>query len=363
MNDPRWFDTVAQHSLGAAGLLVALAGTAYAEPASTSPRPAPGAPAAAPAAPTAAPKAPAAAPPATPSSAPATTPAPGDSGAPPNAGATTAPSAEPATPDETDETSDGASPAPASTPAPLTGTATPPLAPVTLAAAPPPPASRVSAPPPPEDVSEVDDGQLGTHQTHWLLSGGFRQSFVTEAGYDAFSKDNALPQASFRFGRVLAASGPLSLAVDLAWDFGATSAKARGADSSLVVHRLTAGAEGRYHLFRRWFFFGRVAPGALHADATVNDPVVDRDLTAHVWAFAADFSAGSEVEIAGDARGASTRPRGWLGAEGGYGWAAGSKLSVEPAKASSGPVRLQPLSLGELAVRGAFVRIFGTLTF
>jgi hypothetical protein len=228
-------------------------------------------------------------------------------------------------------------------------------------AAPPPPAP---APPSAPDLNQIDDGQMGTHQEHWLLGVGLRETFVTGKGYDPFSTDNVLPQVSIDLGRAFYASGPVSLAAIFAWDYGSTKATARQADTSLVVHRLTAGAEGRYHLLRRLYVFGRIAPGAQHSAATLHDEVAGVDRETDAWVFTSDFSLGAAFEFAGDARGASTRPRAWIGADGGYSWAAASKLDFKTAGPSDQtPARLEPLRFDDLALRGAFFRLAATVTY
>jgi len=236
----------------------------------------------------------------------------------------------------------------------------------------PPPAvspNAVVMPPPPRPASEVelnqiDDGQMGTHQEHWLLGVGLRELFVTGKGYDPFSTDNVLPQVSINLGRAFYASGPVSLAGLFGWDYGSTKATARQADTSLVVHRITAGAEGRYHLLRRLYVFGRIAPGALHSAATLHDQVVGFDRETDAWVFTSDFSLGAAFEFAGDARGASTRPRGWIGADGGYSWSASSKVDFKDTGSNSqAPARLEPLRFDDLALRGAFFRLTATLTY
>ncbi len=219
-------------------------------------------------------------------------------------------------------------------------------------------------PAPEPDRNQVDDGQLGTHQEHWRLGVGLRETFVTGKGYDPFSTDNVLPQVSLDFGRAFYASGPLSVAALVVWDYGSTKATARQADASLVVHRITAGAEGRYHLVRRLYVFGRIAPGALHSAATLHDQVLDIDRESQAWVFTSDFSLGAAFEFAGDARGASTRPRGWVGADGGYSWSASSKVDFKDTGSNNQrPARLEPLRFDDLALRGAFFRLTATLTY
>jgi hypothetical protein len=213
------------------------------------------------------------------------------------------------------------------------------------------------------DAAHADDGRMGTHQVHWLVGVGLREGFIAHPGFDPFSSNNLLPQLSLDVGRVVYASGPFSLAVLLGFDWGSTKASARGADTELDVARITAGVEGRYHFWRRFYAFGRIAPGALNSQATLKDPVAAVDREANDWAFASDFSVGAAVEFAGEARGASSRPRGFVGVDGGYGFAQSKKLVFESNSGGTAPARLEPLALGELAVRGGFFRVNGTITF
>jgi hypothetical protein len=163
-------------------------------------------------------------------------------------------------------------------------------------------------------------------------------------------------------GRVIYASGPISIAALLAWDWGSVESDARGAKTALEVNRFTLGAEGRFHVLRRVYAFGRVAPGALNAATSFSDRIVGADRKVDGWGFATDLSLGAGFEFAGDARGASSRPRGFLVAEGGYGWAQSMDLVYEAA-GDSNPVRLQPLDLGELAIRGGYFRLSAAITY
>lgn len=225
----------------------------------------------------------------------------------------------------------------------------------------PPPNSPLNAPIHP-DTTHQDDGLMGTHQVHWIVGIGLRESFVTHSGFDPFSTNNVLPQVSLDAGRVVYANGPFSIATLLGFDWGSTKATARGADTELDVSRVTAMLEGRYHFWRRFYAFGRIAPGALYSQATLKDPVASVDRQSKQWAFASDFSLGAAVEFAGEDRGESLRPRGWLGLDAGYGYAQATKLALASNDASA-PARLAPLDLGELAVRGGFFRVNGTITF
>src|SRR4029077_16623470 len=97
----------------------------------------------------------------------------------------------------------------------------------------------------------------------WRLETGYRGSFVPSAGFDPFSTNDFLPQFSLSASRTLFSQGPFSFAAGLAWDYGASSARARGDATSLTMHRLTAPLEGRLHFVPWGYAFVRAAPGAL----------------------------------------------------------------------------------------------------
>lgn len=202
-----------------------------------------------------------------------------------------------------------------------------------------------------------DDGLMGTHQNHWFASIGYRIAFVGNSGLDPFSENDSVPQVSLSAGRTLLTSGNWSLAALALWDWGSLESTARGAKSELTLNRITLGAEGRYHFFRRLYVFGRLAPGALSQSATLRDAVTGGEQTSASWVFAGDVSAGANFEFAGENRGESKRPRAWVGFDGGYGFATPSNLTFKPADEAAAPVRTQPQNFGELAVRGGFVRI------
>ncbi|HEV8245711.1 MAG TPA: hypothetical protein VGP93_08080, partial [Polyangiaceae bacterium] len=87
------------------------------------------------------------------------------------------------------------------------------------------------------------------------------------------------------------------------------------------------------------------------------------DREAEAWVFGCDVSLGAAYEFAGRENGALRTARGWLGLEGGYSWAASSNLSLTPKESSSAPVRTAALDLGDLALRGPFVRATVAVTY
>jgi len=313
-----------------AAALVTVAGSARAaDPPVTDPTTAPAAPAAAPAAP------------ATP-------------GASPDAAAPSTGAGEPASgaaADEAEEADDDEKPETGSDGAKEEKPASAVFAPATAAA------------PPVAEEPNPDDGLRGTHQEHWAATIGGRFGYIPSTGYDPFSEDNGFGQVSLGLGRTLMAMDEFSTAVWLLWDWGAAESTARGAETALSAHRFTAGLEGRYHLLRRLYFFARVAPGALRSEATLSDAGAGVERKAEGWAFATDLSGGAAFEFAGENRGKSRLPRGWLSVDGGYGFTTSSTLEFVAEPESGAPARLEPIDLGDLAMSGGFFRIAASATF
>jgi hypothetical protein len=206
-----------------------------------------------------------------------------------------------------------------------------------------------TVPPSRDEKPESDDGMLGTHQDHWFLALGARVGFIGNEGLDPFSTTDALSQVAIQGGRTLFTDGDVSLALLLEWNYGARTATARGLATDLEVHRISLGAEGRYHLLRRLYGYARLAPGVLHQYARVAE--LD---TARV-AFSADASAGAAVEVFGPKAGMTNRARCWLSLGGGYGFGSETELTLSPSDGSSTPERTAALSLEPLSLSGPFV--------
>lgn len=224
-------------------------------------------------------------------------------------------------------------------------------------------ATTAAAAPPAAEQPKPDDGKLGTHQQHWAATIGGRFGYIPATGYDPFSENNGFQQVSLGVGRTLMAMDEFSTAVWLLWDWGSAESTARGAETSLGAHRLTVGLEGRYHLLRRLYLFARVAPGALRSDATLYDAGAGVERVAGDWVFATDLSGGAAFEFAGENRGASRLPRGWLSVDGGYGFTTASTLEFVAEPGSNAPARLEPIDLGDLAMSGGFFRVAASATF
>jgi hypothetical protein len=192
---------------------------------------------------------------------------------------------------------------------------------------------------------------------------GVRAGFISDAGFDPFSDEDALLQFSLGFGRTLLSADALSVAAMAAWDYGSSADEARGADTELKVHRFVIGPEIRYHVAPWLYVFGRPLPAAIHTRASLDAPVIDANLHSREWSFGLDATAGAAIQLWGKRSGASTKPRVWAQVEGGYGWATAVDLKFRADDAGAAPQRVEDVDLGTLAIRGPMFRIAIALTF
>jgi hypothetical protein len=197
----------------------------------------------------------------------------------------------------------------------------------------------------------------------WRFELGYRGAFVTDAGYDPFSTQHYFPQVSLAVSRTVFARGAFSFAPGLAWDYGRSSATARGDASSLEVHRLVVMLEGRVHFGDWGYAFLRLAPGAASETLEVDDPSAPGPLTKSRWLFASDVSAGYAHLLWRRSERTELVARFWLQADGGYGWMAEQRLNLTPDLPAGDPRLTSGVDLGSLAMRGAFFRVAAAVSF
>jgi hypothetical protein len=197
------------------------------------------------------------------------------------------------------------------------------------------------------------------NESMWRLEAGFRANFVTDPGYNPFSTQDYLGQVSVAASRTVFVSGRFSFAPGLAWDYGRSSATARGDSSSLEVHRLLVPLEGRVHFGRWGYVLLRVAPGIAVEDAEVDDSASPGAFTKNRWLFAGDLSAGYAFPIFVHTGASASSPGIWAQADGGYGFIATERLDLS----QSGSPSTASADLGDLAMRGGFFRISGAVGF
>ncbi len=207
-----------------------------------------------------------------------------------------------------------------------------------------------------------DADALGTHQRHLRLDLGLRTQYVSDAGLDPFSENDAVPQLSLGASYAFWARDKLSVAGALGFDYSTWSAEARSNESSIDLRRFSLGPEARYHLLRVLVLTAKVAP-TLTRQSTVLSTGIDSDLKHVAWKAGVDATAGVAVEVFGYHSGLSHSPRLWLTGEGGYGWTASNRLLLEPNEADRAPQRPEPVDLGELSLSGPLFKVSAALSF
>lgn len=204
---------------------------------------------------------------------------------------------------------------------------------------------------------------LGSHQPHGQVSLGPRVSRVSDPGYDPFADSDDLAQVSVGLGATVLRYQRFSFAGVGFWDYGARSSTARGAITSLDVHRLSIGPEARYHLLTPLYVFVHVLPAFAHSSASLDDGTAGATRYARHWQYGVDSGAGAAFELYGMRSGESLRPRLWVIGEGGYGYLGSSKLVLQPESNGGAPERTAPVDLGSLSLSGPYLRISGAVSF
>ncbi len=204
---------------------------------------------------------------------------------------------------------------------------------------------------------------IAQHQPHVEASLGVRVSKVPDAGFDPFADSDELVQVSLGVGGTLLRMQRLSLAAVGFWDYGQRSSSARGADTSLDVHRLSVGPELRYHVLTPLYAFVHVLPAFAHSKASLDDNLTVATRTARHWSCGADFALGAAFEAYAVRGAESTHPRLWAIAEGGYGYLGSTKLHLAPEANQGAPERTAPVDLGSLSLAGPYLRLSAAVSF
>jgi hypothetical protein len=207
------------------------------------------------------------------------------------------------------------------------------------------------------------ESRFGSREHFWQGELGVRSTFVTDPGFDPFSTDNALTQFSLGVARTVWDEDRVSFAPGVIWDYGWRSATARGQNTSLSSHRIALALEGRYHLFPFVYGLVRLTPGAVHQSVELDDSLSPAPFVAQSWAFSLDASAGAAFLLGPQEENSASPVRWWLAAEGGYSYTGSTSLLMHPDLAEGDPRRTGDLDLGTLAMRGAFFRIYGSVTY
>jgi hypothetical protein len=187
----------------------------------------------------------------------------------------------------------------------------------------------------------------------WQAAIGVRTSVVRDAGLDPFSTGDALAQFSMTVLHTLRAGEGFVPAFGLAADVGGSSAIARGAEADLLLWRLALVFEPRVVPTPGFYAGLRIAPGLLHASATLRDGSTPVSLATSYWTPSVDasFSAGARLNPGMGTIGL------WLLGDAGYGWAPRRDLALVPQLPAHDASKAGTTDLGSLSPRGMFGRV------
>lgn len=213
-----------------------------------------------------------------------------------------------------------------------------------------------------QDSAPAEKGPFsrGPGSPVWKVDTGYRGAFINDPGLNRFSANDYFDQFSLGASRKVFERGRFAFAPGFVWDYGARNATARGAPSSLTVHRLTVPLELRFRVVPALFGFARVAAGVASVSARVSDTSAPAPLVVSTWVPAMDLSAGLAWRFVA-ARGGAVGI--WLTGEGGYGWTQSMDLSLSPDLPSNDPRLVGATDLGRLALNGGFFRVGVGLSF
>lgn len=213
-------------------------------------------------------------------------------------------------------------------------------------------------------AQDVDPTPSDTRVKFWSIDTGARTTFVKDAGYDPYSRNDALTQFSIGMARTTIVRGNFSFAPGFRWDVGSSASTARGAETNLLAHRITVPLEARLHAEPWLYVFGRFAPGAIYQRSRVQDAALSEAMTDSGWVPAADVSIGASIMFASFASSETSHaPRFWLTPEVGYAWAGRASAALSPKTEADDPRAFGTLSMTGVAVRGVFLRVNVTTTF
>lgn len=241
-----------------------------------------------------------------------------------------------------------------------------PPAPAALKASAPPPAVAVAPAFPHEDAKESAEGSAKKpHRQHFSLGFGLRMGAVDGAGYDPYSRGDALATGTL-FGTYSPwptnwATKPFSLHLAGEWDWGNSDAGARGVDSSLTVHRLSLGLEARYMPITRMRLFVRGMPSAIHVSGVLKDQSFEHELEAASWTWGVDVTGGAAARVGSIGPNDAPIVSFWIGLDMGYRFAGVTSMVLRPtgltdadATRRFGEIPMTPLDLSGFIARTSF---------
>jgi hypothetical protein len=216
---------------------------------------------------------------------------------------------------------------------------------------------------PPVPAGEPELPPVPTPKAFLQLQASIRASFITDQTFGIFSDNKALGQVGAAVSYTVFSESKFSFAPGIAFELAGVESTFRGDASKLDTQRVSLRLDGRYHFVPWAYGFVRVAPGALRQAYEVNDPLAPAPMRQSHLVPSVDASAGAAFLIVPQSATSVHHVRFWLEVDGGYGWAGRKTIELAPDLASDDARRVGTLTLGDIALRGGFVRFAGSLTF
>ena len=199
-----------------------------------------------------------------------------------------------------------------------------------------------------------------------------RASRFASPGFDVFSGGDGFVERTLAASYGFARTRRFRAAAGFEWSHGEARAQARGSASSLEVDGLALALKASVPLSKRWAAFVHLAPGLVRLEATLQEgsappatgTQVVPPLSQTKWLPSMDVAAGAAFCVGSHTQGPTALEyRYWLTAEGGYGYAPSYAMALGGGSATAGGRSDQAVNLGNLSVRGGFMRFGLALTF
>jgi hypothetical protein len=196
------------------------------------------------------------------------------------------------------------------------------------------------------------------------INTGLRVGYVPTSGFDMFASNDVHAQFSVDGTYPVLTRGKFVLGVGIGWDAGERTERTRGIEASLTTHRMYVPVEGRFHFAPSFYVFGKIAPGAAAALASVKDASSPNELSATGWALSGDASVGASILLGPRANMHRRKVRFWLTPELGYSVTTAAPLRVSPGRDDEDLLGSdESANLRGLALRGFFWRASVGVTF
>jgi hypothetical protein len=193
---------------------------------------------------------------------------------------------------------------------------------------------------------------------------GVRTTHIPHSGYDPYADSNGLAQAAFAATYTPWRSLPLSVHLVGEWDIGRTSSIARGDPTSLMIHRIALGIEGRYEPVSRLYLFAKVAPSALHLRGEIEDIPLGATLASRTWTWGLDTTGGAALRLGNAGKEADPGATFWLMLDMGYSFTGEAEMIYRPAELDENEGRrFGDIALPSIRPGGFVTRIAGAMTF